>query len=98
MTSKNEIRLAELSVKNEIQMAELTLKNETKIVSAHRTPDRLYKFAKNAVLLHDSVFLHSKIDLSKMVNFQPLWTFDPYKYDFVDHYNDLIFIFNKLST
>ena len=56
-----------------------------------------YKFAKNAVLLHDSVFLHSKIDLSKMVNFQPLWTFDPYKYDFVDHYNDLIFIFNKLN-
>lgn len=55
-----------------------------------------YKFAKNAVLLHDSVFLHSKIDLSKMKNFQPLWTFEPYKYD-SEHRNDLIFIFNKLN-
>ncbi len=26
----------------------LKIKNETKIVSAHRTPDRMYKFAKNA--------------------------------------------------
>ena len=26
----------------------LKIKHETKIVSAHRTPDRMYKFAKNA--------------------------------------------------
>ncbi len=35
----------------------LKIKNETKIVSAHRTPDRLYKFAKNAEKNNISVII-----------------------------------------
>ena len=35
----------------------LKIKHETKIVSAHRTPDRMYKFAKNAEKNNISVII-----------------------------------------
>ena len=35
----------------------LKIKHETKIISAHRTPDRMYKFAKNAEKNNISHFL-----------------------------------------